>query len=62
MYCLCYPTEPPEMTLKKLLTGWLLIAGMVLYASLLTVIHVGRTVVDALGSFAPGDTPSSSSP
>lgn len=38
------------MVLRKAFVGWLLILGMVLYAVALTAIHVGRSVVDGVGT------------
>lgn len=46
------------MMLKKLLHGWVLIAGMVLYAVALTAIHAGRTIVDQISSLRGEQHPS----
>lgn len=50
----------PKM-LKKTLYGWLLVAGMVLYAIALTAIHAGRTVADQFSSLRSEQRPSATS-
>jgi len=50
------------MSLKNALVGWLLIGGMVLYATALTLMHAVRTGAELVGSLGGGDTPSASHP